>query len=167
MEIIEILKDHAARYPLMQPCDAVKLIYQNEFGGGHLINDAEQSLSRIYAEYDAVAHDPSMPLFEDIGNGIVRVNLAAIDTIKYPLEKLNDEFVKSSMAHKGALESFVKKLDALLKQFDRIGLSFSKNDLNEYLNKYERAGYPMVSHSEIYRDAYKPAYRVVLKQTAD
>ena len=35
-----ILLTHAARYPLMEPRDAVKLIYQNEFGGGHLIRDA-------------------------------------------------------------------------------------------------------------------------------
>ena len=36
-ELEAILKIHVKRYPLMQPTDAVKLIYQNEFGGGHLI----------------------------------------------------------------------------------------------------------------------------------
>ena len=35
-ELERILREHAERYPLMQPTDAVKLIYQNEFGGGHL-----------------------------------------------------------------------------------------------------------------------------------
>ena len=36
-ELKQILQEHAKRYPLMQPRDVVKLIYQNEFGGGHLI----------------------------------------------------------------------------------------------------------------------------------
>ena len=29
VELLAILRAHAARYPLMQPCDAVKLLYQN------------------------------------------------------------------------------------------------------------------------------------------
>ena len=35
-------------------------------------------------------------------------------------------------------------------------------ELEEYLESYKKAGYPMVSHSQRYRDAYKPAYRIVL-----
>ena len=38
-ELERILRQHADSYPLLQPTDAVKLIYQNEFGGGHLIRD--------------------------------------------------------------------------------------------------------------------------------
>lgn len=37
-----VLKAHGARYPKLQIQDAVKLIYQNEFGGGHLIRDRER-----------------------------------------------------------------------------------------------------------------------------
>lgn len=44
-ELEGVLKEHAKRYPLMQPRDAVKLIYQNEFGGGDLIRDEEACLS--------------------------------------------------------------------------------------------------------------------------
>ena len=35
--------------------------------------------------------------------------------------------------------------------------------LENYLEAYKEAGYPMVSHSEQYRQAYKPAYRIVLE----
>ena len=44
-DLKQILISHAARYPLMEPTDAVKLIYQNEFGGGHLIRDTEACLN--------------------------------------------------------------------------------------------------------------------------
>ena len=42
MEELEIiLREHSRRYPEMQATDAVKLIYQNEFSGGHLIRDEQ------------------------------------------------------------------------------------------------------------------------------
>ena len=44
-ELIKILRAHAEKYPLMRPQDAVKLVYQNEFGGGHLIVDYDWSLN--------------------------------------------------------------------------------------------------------------------------
>ena len=33
--------------------------------------------------------------------------------------------------------------------------------LEEYLREYEALGFPPVSHSEIYRQCYRPAYRVL------
>jgi hypothetical protein len=63
----------------MQPTDAVKLIYQNEFGGGHLIRDEAQCLARLQQEYDAVPQSDILPLAEPIGNNMVRVHLAALD----------------------------------------------------------------------------------------
>ena len=69
-ELKDILIAHARRYPLMHPCDAVKLIYQNEFGGGHLIRDKQAVLNYLRREYESVEKDSAMPLYEDIGNGI-------------------------------------------------------------------------------------------------
>ena len=42
-----ILKTHAGRYPETRPRDAVKLIYQNEFGGGHLRRQFRRVISGI------------------------------------------------------------------------------------------------------------------------
>ena len=67
------LAAHAGRYPAMEPQDAVKLVYQNEFGGGHLIASPAQSLERLRAEHGAAAHDPAVPLAEDIGDGMDRI----------------------------------------------------------------------------------------------
>ena len=77
-ELEAILKNHAKRNPLMQPRDTVKLIYQNAFGGGHLIWDEEACLNCLRREYADLEKDPTASLYEDIGNGIVRVNLAAV-----------------------------------------------------------------------------------------
>ena len=49
-ELRSILLAHVRRYPAMAPQDGVKLVYQNEFGGGHLVADPAQSLERLRAE---------------------------------------------------------------------------------------------------------------------
>lgn len=156
--LIEILTVHAGRYPLMQPADAVKLLYQNEFGGGHLIRDENACLAYLRREYAAVEKNPAAPLLEDIGNGFVRVMLATL--AENALEQLGEDFIRSA-AYKGSLESFRQKL-AVLTELTQAGVfSFGEAALTEYLREYEKAGYPAVSHSGIYRAAYHPAYRVV------
>lgn len=160
-ELIQILKAHAARYPEMEPTDAVKLIYQNEFGGGHLIKDEAACLAYLRSEYESVETDPSLPLWEDIGNGIVRVNLAAADC---PVEQLGQDFIRSARGHRGSMEQFLEKL-GILRQLSREGVfPFSPEELEAYLSDYLGLGCPPVSHSPRYRSVYRPAYRVILKE---
>ena len=159
-ELEQILREHAQRYPKMQPTDAVKLIYQNEFGGGHLIRDEQACLNYLCWEYDTVVKDDSMPLYEAIGNGIVRVNLAAVK--EEDLEQLGRDFIRSAAEHKGSMDSFLSKLAVLKKLIQQCVFAFGSNELNVYLVEYEKAGYPVVSHSWDYRTSYKPAYRVIL-----
>lgn len=164
-ELKSLLKDHARRYPLMQPEDAVKLIYQNEFGGGHLIRDEQACINHLRREYESVQNDPDMPLYESIGNGIVRVHLSAVKPEN--LEQLGRSFIASAAEHKGSMGSFLQKLD-LLRQLTVEGVfCFDTEKLDTYLSEYKKAGCPMVSHSEIYRLNYRPAYRIVIKKHAD
>ena len=158
-ELKAILITHAKRYPLMQPTDAVKLIYQNEFGGGHLIRDEQACLNYLRQEYASAEKDPTAALYEDIGNGIVRVNLAAVKP--EDLEQLGRDFIRSAAKHKGTLDSFLNKLEVLRMLTTEGVFAFDLDALNTYLSEYKAAGYPAVSHSEQYRQAYKPAYRII------
>ena len=165
METLEqILRQHAARYPQMEPRDAVKLIYQNEFGGGHLIRDPEACAAALKREYEAVTQDAGAPLLEHIGNGVVRVMLRAMEGSGYSMEQLQRDFIRSSREHSGNRDSFLGKLD-ILRSITAAGVfSFSEKELEDYLEAYKNAGYPMVSHSARYREAYSPAYRIVLQR---
>lgn len=158
-ELEKILAVHAARYPAMEPTDAVKLIYQNEFGGGHLIRDEAGCLEYLRREYEQTHHDPAVAPWEDIGNGILRVNLAALP--REDLQRLGQVFVQSAAAHPGQMQRFLKKLE-LLRQMAGI-FNFPAQALETYLQEYLQAGCPAVSHSKAYRAAYRPAYRIVLK----
>lgn len=162
VELEQILRTHAARYLLMQPADAVKLIYQNEFGGGHLIADPERFETFLRREYDSTPKDPAISKYEPIGNGIVRVNLAALAASEVLC--LGALFIDSASLHQGKRESFEKKL-AVLQQLTMEGIfPFSSGELASYLEVYAENGYPAVSHSAQYREAYRPAYRIVLQR---
>ena len=164
-ELSEILRAHAARYPQMSPCDAVKLLYQNEFGGGHMIRDEQACLNYLRREYADLEKDPAAPLHEDIGNGIVRVNLAAVKP--EDLEQLGKNFIDSAAKHKGTMDSFLNKLEVLRKLTAEGVFAFDTNALTAYLFEYKADGYPAVSHDEIYRTTYKPAYRIVLSEMCE
>ena len=165
-ELEAVLLAHAARYPRMEPGDGVKLLYQNEFGGGHLVASPEDSLRALRAEYAAVEHDPSLPLAEDIGGGMVRVMLAAAGARSYPLEELNEDFVRSANSRTGSMEAFLEKLEVLRAVTAAGRMPFSPQALEDYLAGYLAAGCPPVSHSPAYRAAYRPAYRVVERRRA-
>lgn len=162
-EIEQVLNDHAARYPLMRPCDAVKLIYQNEFGGGHLVYDKQSAMAYLRHEYTLLAQSASTPLYEDIGNGMARLQLCALESSGMSLQAAFERFYQSSMCVNGTLESFLAKLNVSSELAKRGSLPFAWDELEAYLKKYSALGYPMVSHSEEYREAYRPAYRVIKK----
>lgn len=162
--LYQILLDHTGRYPLMEPTDAVKLIYQNEFGGGHLIRDEESCLNYLRREYGSVKQSPDAPLAEDIGNGMFRIHLNALDHNGYSLELLGADFLQSAKIHRGSLDSFLSKLEVLVRLTREGRMPFSAEELESYLTTYRQAGYPMVSHSETYRKAYSPAYRIIFRE---
>lgn len=162
-ELREILIQHTKTYPLMQPTDAVKLIYQNEFGGGHLISDKEACFRYLKHEFSQTEQKKA-PLFEEIGNGIVRVNLCALDANRISLDELFTWFCISSEMVCGDIAGFREKLAVLRDITEETAFGFGTDELDQYLTKYEEAGFPPVSHSDAYRNAYSPAYRIVLKK---
>ncbi len=155
---------HAARYPLMRPADAVKLIYQNEFGSGHMVKNEAAALERLRAEYAATHPRTDIPLYEQIGGGLVRLNLAALDVCTMPLETVNSAFAATANAVRGNIESFRQKLKLLYLLCEAGTFGFDTEELRKYLAEYEKAGFPVVSHSEEYRSAYSPSYRVILRR---
>lgn len=161
-----LLKEHAARYPLMRPRDAVKLCCQLEYGGGHLIQDRVASLSRLRAEVQGLVSERTIkePLFDPIGGGLSRLHLGAFAGDAPTLETINGAFVYSAAQTQGTSEGLEHKLRALEALCSKGDLPFTGPELMDYLAGYRAQGCPMVSHSEAYRVAYAPAYRVVLSE---
>ena len=154
-----VLAAHAARYPRMEPRDAVKLVYQSARGGGHLIADRTQSLARLREELAGQRPDADTPLAEEIGGGFCRLHLRAALREGLTAETVNGLFVLSAeQGREGELDEGLADLQALAGQG---GMPFSADGCARYIAEYRRQGCPAVSHSEAYRRAYKPSYRVV------
>ncbi|MBQ4354028.1 MAG: hypothetical protein IJC71_03950 [Clostridia bacterium] len=158
---------------MMQPTDAVKLLYQAAFGPGHMVSDCDAALARIIQETESVTEfpktcDQNAP-YEEIGGGYVRAYLlprgippipdnalyAAFDTLL---------FTKSASDTSSRKVIFLESLDILRRLTDEGIFNFTSAALQEYLENYIAAGMPPVSHSEEYRNACHPAYRVIRRE---
>lgn len=171
-ELVRIIEQHLLRYPALEIQDLVKLIYQQEFGGGHMIADPQRSLQRLRQELlqiesEEAARDGSAALLyhppqrlEPIGNGIVRLHLNIQDQALPDAEAINRLFVQSAAEISGSVEGFERKLQVLAPQNFAL-FPFSAAAIADYLHSYQQQGYPAVSHSEGYRRRYRPHYRII------
>lgn len=168
-DLASVLLQHCQRYPRMTIQDLVKLVFQNEFAGGHMIADEQTSLQRLHEELQLLdqASADRMPAFEAIGDGLCRLNLKAIRDTGIEPATVNRFFVNTAKSWNGEIDSFEQKL-GLLKDLCRDGaIPYTSADLDAYVSVYRQQGYPPVSHSTGYRDCYRPAYRVVRSQYGD
>ena len=161
--------------------DLVKLVYQNEFAGGHLIKDAGQSEKRMEEEHRA-AKAAGAPLFafgvpdkrsffvrafEDIGGGLCRLQLGSLDALGIRVSTANRFFVNTANTVRGDTARFERKLAVLAACCREGALPFDEDEAERYIASLKKQGYPPVSHSTAYRAAYAPAYRVVSTQYRD
>lgn len=161
-ELKGILLDQIRLHPAMGAVDLVKLIYQNEFGCGHLIDDPARALERLKSELKTTPYEPEKPLFEPIGNDLMRLNLAAFPSCGLSEATLGAMFAYTANTASGTLPRFQEKLE-LLRGLVKGGeiTCCTPDDLDACLAEYARKGYPAVSHTPAYREAEKPAYRVI------
>lgn len=161
-QLKDILQQHSKAYPLMKVQDFVKLIYQNEFGPGHMIVDEKKSLHRLIEEWKMVSKESTTVPYEEIGNGLIRINLSGIH--KEQLKGINRLFVKAGEKVKGEVKGFEEKLLIFYKMCESGALPLDSKEVSNYLEAYRLEGYPAVSHTELFRNQYRPHYRIVEKQ---
>lgn len=142
---------HWARYPLMEPQDFCKLAYQSEFGPAHMVESPDKTLAALLTERKEAGTEPMPP--EPIGNGLCRVPITQALSTLSDLPLIGRMFSLTMAVTEGTPEGLADKL-AQLEALPVPGMA-------DYLDAYRRQGCPPVSHSEAYRNAYSPHYRVV------
>ncbi|MDR0832526.1 MAG: hypothetical protein LBM99_06495 [Bacillales bacterium] len=134
--LLKVLEFHYERYSKMEAVDFIKVLYQAYMGPGHLINEVDTLLFLKDELFEVVVETE---YFEYVGNSMYRVYLyKGID-----IELLNKAFVNSSKRRE---QLFLLKLAVFLLPKELKLLNYD---------------YKSVSHSSIYRETYKPHYRVV------
>lgn len=153
-EMKKQLQAQRKRYPLMNEEDVVKFAFQGMLGVGHLISSIDDAKNRLTAEMASLEPDDSEPMIEKISTDWVRLNLRPAKAKGMTADDLAWYLVRS--AEWGSL-SFTRQnvYNFCVKQD---GSDKMKAAAEKVLD-----GSWLPSHSEQYREAYHPAYRVLYK----
>ncbi len=157
MELMSILKEHLCRYPAMTAQDCVKFLYQAVLGPSHLGRSGTPKVDYIANEM-AKAPKRDLPLWESIGNGLIRFNLDSTQNHLRP-ETIHALFLLTSKEHRGSLDELKEQL------FLWEGLAtHPAEEVAEELWKLADSNYAPASHSQPYHEAYDPHYRLICKR---
>ena len=163
-DIRDFLRAHCARYPELALQDVFKALYQSAFGCEHLIADPSAAADYIRAEA-ARSGDRISELVELLSGDYCRVHLGILQ------DGLNAEtfarlFALSARHEECGREKLEAMLTALQTMADAGELPFSAQETAEAVERWRKDGFPPLHHSEIFRQNYAPAYRILRRDFA-
>jgi hypothetical protein len=160
-----LIDEHLARYPVMEPVDVYKLLYQGVLGPEHLIGSAKAFADRLRAEYGLVPPDDSGPLWEPVrpDGALGRVNLGPFKARGGDVERLLAACLETARRAWGTpaevqagWTTFVEMCQA--GRWTALALA----DVLALSERLAADGYPPIHHSAAYRQTYRPAYRLAM-----
>jgi hypothetical protein len=166
-DIRALLILHATRYPLMETNDVIKLIYQSTLGPAHFSKTPtkEHILMGINNELQMMEKSV-MPLDEPLTDGLTRISLQSINQGIIDLDTLATAFYESMrnvLVTKAHVISFRARLNMFLDLVRNQEITLDLIKVEQEISEYLEQGIRPVSHSNIFKEAYHPHYRVILK----
>ena len=166
MNAFEYLSIQHQKYPQMQCQDAVKAVFQAEWGCEHLISDEQSVYDYLKGEWERTPEDASCALIEPLGGHFVRLHIAAAKAQGLSMDTLFRMFLHAAQIRCGDAARFSDALDSIAGMAREGRLPFSYEEAEDCIRAYRARGCPAVHHSEAFRQAYHPAYRVIDRDTA-
>ena len=155
----ELLIKHYETYPKLQIQDIFKFLYQSSFGCEHLISSADTVTEYIRREYETI-HPDHPPVIEQLDGAYSRVPLSYLNN-GLRIETLGNLFYHSARKEANGKSALLQKLATVRELIAERQLPFQMQAFEEAVKNWEAAGYPAVHHSDAFREAYKPSYRVI------
>jgi hypothetical protein len=154
-----LLADHAERYPGWQLPDAYKLLHHATLGSEHAIANPDAPRLWLTRELAALGDGPDEPLADTLG-AFVRIHLRPFVMRGGDTEALLDAFIRTANTPTDTtdLACALRALDAMAAEG---ALPWQVTAVRTYISARRAEGFPAVHHSEAFRAAYAPAYRVV------
>ena len=162
-EMRAFLLDYAARWPQLELTDLIKLLYQSAFGCGHFAPDEHHVLAYLEQEIRETKDTKDAPLVELVLGGYARVHLAPYAARGMKSQTLARLFMLTANEPAGDERRawFSGALDLLIEMAGAGELPFTADAAQEQIALYRASGCPSVHHSERFRAANHPAYRIV------
>lgn len=163
--LLELLNEQITTHPAMQLQDCVKLLYQRILGSEHMSMPYERCYEMLLTEKENIGTNTAFPAYDEIGTGSCRFHLLPIADDSNTIHTLTKLFLKSmETLSENPFEKKEKFNEALtlLRGWIQDGLlPFDPKEADEYLTRYRTKGCPAVHHSDVYRNTYHPAYRLL------
>ncbi len=161
LSITPYLQDHLIRHPSMTAQDIAKLCYQAAHGAEHLLSDPDRARSYLSRELETTEADERIPMVEPISDEVARVNLAPWKARGLSADDLFDLFVATAQVSGDGDARLAAYLDEVTGYLFRVPTTVSYDAWLAFLSEYDALGCPSIHHSEAYRSAEHPAYRIV------
>ncbi len=155
---------HYRQYPLLQVQDVFKFIHQSAFGCEHLLTDFQTVLHRICTEAEENKTDKHSPI-ESLDGDFCRVHLSVLQD-GLGTETLAKIFMLSATPVENAAENLQEKLQVFLSLCKNNELPFAAQEVQKQMEIWQKNDFCACRHSDIFRTAYNPSYRVIKKEYA-
>lgn len=155
----ELLIEHYRQYPLLQPRDIFKFLFQSSFGCEHMVSSAEAAIEYIRKEYARLSAR-SERLIDELDGDYSRVNLSYLDR-GLSAETLGKLFCLSAKRAENGRRELLDKLSVARELVSEKELPFGAEDFDNAVAQWQTADYAAIHHSETFRASYNPAYRVI------
>ncbi len=161
MRLDELITLHSRRYPTLRAKDLFKFIYQSAYGCEHLISESDALAERIAEEHEALPK--STPNTTDPLGKYCRVGLSYLDC-GLSAETLAKLFAMSAREEDYGEARLAIGISTITELIESGELSVDREEYRRELALWREAGYPPLHHSEEFRRAYSPSYRVILQK---
>jgi len=165
-EVAELVTLHKRTRPEMRARDAYKLLFQGVYGVGHLMGAGVWDYLQREVKSLDVKDQQGEALMESVSvdGSVVRVNLRPFIVKDYPLIQLMEAMRNSEI--KGKPSYFLEMWGNFVELVWSGQLDFDQAEVDTVNKSLNRDNPQPMHHTRQYRDAYHPAYRVVLELEA-
>lgn len=157
-----LLVKHCHTYPKLQTQDVFKYLYQSAFGCEHMISSLRAVTEYIREEFEQGCQNEGL-LVEPLDGEYSRVYLTCLNQ-GLQAETLGKLFFASAKKKTGGMSDLEDKLEIARELAVGNLLPFPIDEFEEAAVKWKAGGYPAVHHSPVFREFYRPAYRVIANQ---
>lgn len=152
------LLEQLSKHPAMQAQDLVKLCYHAACGADHLLRDLDGARAFFLAEYENTPPAEG-DLYEPVSENYARVNIAQWKQRGLKADWLFKLFCLSAVHDENSREKLLQNIGTVECMLSHTHIS--RVEWDEYITDYVNQGLPAVHHSDVYRQAERPAYRLV------
>lgn len=156
----EFLLAQCQTYPALEVQDLLKGLHQSVFGCGHFVTDEAAGLARLREELDRLP-EAARAGVEPLDGPCVRFHLGGLGRSGLSPRTLQRLFALSAESPSGDVAALEEKLQCLLDLAREGRLPCSCEAAARAVSAWREAGFPACHHSEAFRRAYAPAYRVI------